>query len=206
MCSTGSVAICGSRSLPSSASALVTQVTQSLLSANRSISVGCATGADQAVIYACIAHGPLFSLSIYAIGGQCGSGFAGSVSALNTVNQAASSGASVHWWSGGNQSVPVRQRLVSRSLACAGSAQSLVGFVTLPPSQTWSGSGLWRSCGSGTWSTVAAANARGIPVVVFPVGAWFPLPHLPVPGTWVVAGNGIWSKAFRFVPAQSNLI
>lgn len=200
------VALCGSRSLLSVGQAVVPSVVRALVSANRPISVGCASGADAAVLSAAVAAGAASSVQVFAVGGQCGSGFAGTASALSGVQRAQVSGASVNWWSGGSASVPLRARLVSRSLACLGSASSLVAFVNSPPSRAWSGSGVWRSCGSGTWSTVAAAAGRGLPVVVFPVGASFQLPHLPGPGTWAVAGNGIWSNAFRFIPAQSNLI
>ena len=125
------VALCGSRSLPPSAASVVSRVVGSLVSAGRPISVGCAAGADAAVVSAAVAAGGASSVQVFAVGGSCGSGFAGKASKCSGVVSAQSAGAAVSWWSGGASSVPLRSRLVSRSLACVGSAQSLVAFVTL---------------------------------------------------------------------------
>ena len=206
----GVVMVCGSRSLSSSAASIVNQVVHSLLSAGRGIAVGCAAGADAAVVSSVLAAGAGSRLKIYAAFGPGGAGTAGRLSALSVVSQAAASGVPVSWWAGGPASVPLRGRLASRSLACvrsvlgSGAGAGLVAFVSVLPSRSW-GSGAFPSCGSGSWSSVAAAAKLGLPVVVFPVGALVgvasaQLPVLPVSvgGSWSCAGAGIWSGAWRW--------
>ena len=167
----GVVAVCGSRSLPASVGALVSPVVHSLVSSGRIVSVGCAAGADALAVSAAVQAGTASGLQVFAVGGSCGFGFAGPASAFSGVQSAQAAGAGVSWWSGGGSSVPLRRRLVSRSLACVGSAGALVAFVSGPPPRAWSGSGLWLSCGSGSWSSVTAAASRGNRVVVFAPGA-----------------------------------
>ena len=165
----GVVAICGSRSLPGSVGSLVAPVVRSLVSSGRVVAAGCAAGADALVVSAAVQAGTASSVQVFAVGGSWGSGFAGRASAFSGVVTAGAAGAGVSWWSGGGASVPLRKRLVSRSLACVGSAGALVAFVAGPPPRAWSGSGLWRSCGSGSWSSVAAAAFHGSPPVVLTV-------------------------------------
>ena len=211
----GVVMVCGSRSLSPSAVPLVSQVVQSLLSAGRGIAVGCAAGADATVISSVLAAGASSQLRVFAAFGPGGAGAAGSVSAVSVVSQAATNGVPVTWWAGGPASVPLRGLLASRSLACvrsvvgSGAGAGLVAFVSALPSRSW-GSGAFPSCGSGSWSSVAAAAKLGLPVVVFPVGALVgvvsaQLPVLPVPGggSWVCAGAGAWSGACRWQAAAT---
>ncbi len=204
----GAVAFTGSRSLPASALPVVSGVVGELGASGCALSVGCAVGADAAVVSSAVAAGGAGRLSVFAVGGSCGSGFAGPHSALAGVEAAAAAGASVQWWTGGAASVQLRSRLVGRSLACMGSASSVVGFVSAFPSRPWSGAGPWFSCGSGSWSSLASVAARGGRVVVFPFGSVVssPLPALPVPGAWVRAGSGVWSQGWLFVPAQGELL
>ena len=145
-----SVALCGARSLPDNAIPLVSSVVGALLSAGRSLSIGCATGADAVAVSAVVSRHACSQLSVFAIGGQCGSGFVGRASSFSGVRVASVLGASVSWWSGGAASLSARQRLVARSLVCVGSANAVVAFVTSMPSHSWSGGGVWRSCGSGS--------------------------------------------------------
>ena len=206
----GVVMVCGSRTLSASAVPLVNQVVHSLLSAGRGIAVGCAAGADASVVSSVLATGAGSQLQVFAAFGPGGAGSAGSVSAVSVVNQAAANGVPVSWWAGGPASVPLRGRLASRSLACVrsvvgtGNGAGLVAFVSALPSRSW-GSGAFPSCGSGSWSSVAAAAKLGLPVVVFPVGALVcvqsaKLPLLPLAGggSWVCAGAGVWSGALRW--------
>ena len=195
------VALCGSRSLAQFVGSAIPRVVGSLVSSGRSLSVGCAAGADAAVVSAAVMAGAADSVRVHAVGGSCGAGFAGHASELSGVQAARAAGASVVWWSGGPASVPLRSRLVARSLACVSSAAATVAFVSGPPPRAWSGSGLWRSCGSGTWSAVAASAIRGSSVVVFAPGA-AALPSLPVGGSWVPAGSGVWSGGWKFVPSS----
>jgi hypothetical protein len=65
-----------------------------------------------------------------------------------------------------------------------------------------------RACfcgaGSGSWASLALAAGLGLPVVVF----WCASgpPSLPSwGGSWVLAGSGVWSSGWRFVPAARQL-
>jgi hypothetical protein len=209
------VGFCGSRSLGSSFAALVSSVVSSVLAAGRSVAVGCAAGADAAVLSAAL---PLVSspspsgpaLRVFAAFGPGGLANAGSASAVALVSRAAAaagspghgvaSPVSVSWWAGGGPGVPLRGRLLSRSLALvsavAGSGPG-AGLVVFAGSPVLGG--------SGSWAAALAAVGAGLPVVVFPCG-FSPacLPSLG-PGSWVPAGSGVWSGGWRWVPAAVQL-
>lgn len=206
------VMLCGSRSLPSSLP-LVGQVAGALLGAGSVLAVGCAAGADAAVVSSVVAAGAATQLQLLVVGGASGAGFAGRWSAVSGVHAAVAAGASVAWWAGGSSLVPVRVRLARRSLACVqvaaagGQGSGLVAFVSSLPSRGF-GSGAWPSCGSGSWSSTAAAARLGLPVVVFPVAqlagvSVSSLPALPGGGSWVPVGHGAFIGGFRWVPAPS---
>ena len=160
--------------------------------------VGCARGADALVVEAVLSAGYASQLHIFAIGGADGRGFSrgarGAPVAL--IQEAAEAGATMHWWAGGGPEVPITGRLVKRSCAAvtftnAQGGRGVMGFVDSLPGRPWVGRGLWRSCGSGTWSTLAAAVWLGLPTYVCPVG-WdlfleFNLPALPTSrvGKWI---------------------
>ena len=204
------VGFCGSRSLPASASSLVRSVVASVAASGAGLASGCAAGADALAISAALSLGLAPRLSVFAAFGPGGVGAAGSSSAPAVVARAAAAGASVSWWAGGPASVPLRARLARRSLAfvqalaASPSPSGLVAFVSAPPPRRSFGPGPFPSCGSGSWSSVAAAALLGLSVVVFPVG-WSPasgLPALPSgPGSWVPAGPGPWASGFRWQPA-----
>jgi len=206
------IMICGTRRLPPGAASLVGRVVGSTLAAGRSLVTGCATGADAAAVSATLAIGAASRLQIMAVGGADGAGFAGRASAIDVVQAAARAGAGVRWWAGGPASLPIRSRLAKRSAAALqhtamrGPGSGLVAIVTAPPPRHWSGSGPWWSCGSGTWSTVAAAAARGMRVVVLPASGPIALPSLPgTTGVWAPAGGGgVWAQAWAW--AEKRLL
>lgn len=211
-----SVVVCGSRGLPFSGIQLVASLVGSLLKHQRPLVVGCASGADRAALDMALFMAPSL-VSVLAAFGPSGSGSAGPASAVSTVQAAARAGVPVTWWAGGGPSVPLRARLAARSLAAvrrgadSGPGAGLVAVVGAFPSRTWSGRGPWRSCGSGSWSSVAAAAALGVKASVFPVGelagcSCADLPALPSgPGRWVAAGSGIWDSGWVWVPAKGLL-
>ena len=180
-----------------------------LLRSGFGIVTGCATGADAAIIRAAIAHGAGNRLSVFAAHGPIMSfqggrtHYAGGCwtwSALAPLVDAINDGARVKWWSGGGPEVPITSRLARRSLAAikataqGGPGSLLIGFPGRLISPNWRGSGIWYSCGSGSWSSIAAANALSLPVVVFPMSTQEDLPALPSePGQWVPAING-WGR------------
>lgn len=196
------VAFCGSRGVPGSAAPLVGAVVSSVLGSGRRVAVGCARGADALVVRAVLAAGVSAArLSVFAVGGSCGSGFwAGS--AVPAVVAASRAGALVSWWAGGAASVPLRARLAARSRACfraalGSSRPGVVAFV----------SGGF-SASPGSWSSVrfALRSCPSVPVVVFPVGcsvSCFPRSFAGVGrGSWVpAASSGVWASGFRWVPS-----
>ncbi len=205
------VMLCGSRSLPQGAWRRVGSVVSSLLSAGSVLAVGCAAGADAAAVSSVVSAGAAPRLLLFAVGGRSGAGFAGRVSALAGVRSAVAAGAAVSWWAGGPASVPLRARLVGRSLACVGAAagggpgSGLVAFVGQLPPRPF-GAGAWPTCGAGSWGSVAAAALQGLPVVVVPVGALAgvsvsSLPALPGGGSWSPVSAGVLSGGFRWVSA-----
>lgn len=215
------VGFCGSRVLPPATLSLVRSVVCALGAAGRGLAAGCCVGADAAVLSAALEIGA--PLAVFCAFGPGGAG-AGAASAVRTVARAARSGASVTWWAGGGPQVPLRGRLAQRSLAlvqavaASGAGCGLVAFVGGPPPRPF-GSGAWPACGSGSWSSVAAAVRVGVPVVVFPAGEWAAppgpplsggwmavcpaLPSLDDGGRWVPAGSGkIWGRGWRWESAQ----
>jgi len=220
------VGFAGSRSLPSlpAPGGLVAQVVGSVVSSGHPVAVGCAVGADAAVLSARLrlpfpssSSGP--SLSVFAVGGPSDSssyvsrlaslsGFWRG-SALGQVRVAASlavspghgccAPVSVRWWAGGGAAVPLRVRLRRRSLALVSLLASQSGSVLV--------AFVGRGRSVGTWGTVRAAVAAGVPVWVFPVGCSGVLfPSVGPGGAWVsgtAAGFGIWSRSFRWVPVQA---
>ena len=160
--------------------------------------VGCARGADALVVEAVLSAGYASQLHIFAIGGEDGRGFSRGArgASVALIQEAAGAGATMHWWAGGGPEVPITGRLVKRSCAAvsfthAQGGRGVMGFVDSLPGRPWVGRGLWRSCGSGTWSTLAAAAWLGLPTFVCPVGLQltprFHLPLLPTStdGRWL---------------------
>ncbi len=195
----GVVAFGGSRSLLSSS--LVVPAVRSVLAAGRSVSVGCAAGADALVLRAVLAAGAASRLSVFAVGEESGRGF-WRCSALSAVRAAARAGASVSWLAGGPLSLPLRVRLFARSEAClsaavaGGPGSAAVFFVRGGPSVS-----------PGSWSVAAAAVRLGLPLFVFPVGessfVWPGPSWSRVAGEFVpAAASGVWSAAFRWEPAS----
>jgi hypothetical protein len=194
--------VSGSRSLPPALALSVRSVVVAAVAAGCRVSVGCAAGADSVAVSSVLAAGGGSLLSVFAVGGSCGSGFAGRLSAVAGVRSALAAGAAVSWWAGGSVAVPLRGRLAARSLACVRSAVGVprslvVGFVAAPPPRPFGG-GAWPSCGSGSWSSLAAAARLGLPVFVFPAGG-FPLPLLGA-GAWSPVGAGSLCGSWRWVP------
>ena len=194
------VAFGGSRRLPASAAGLVRDVVAAVLRAGRAVSVGCAVGADAAVLRSVLSLGAVSRCRVFAVFGPRGEG-SWSGSAVDLVCEAARLGVAVSWVAGGSVFAPGRfgpgclvQRLRVRSArsvfwsARSGSGAGFVGFVSARRSP-------------GTWGTARFAARLGLPVVVFPVGVSVgELPLLAAGGSWVrAAASGVWSRGFRWV-------
>ena len=185
------VAFGGSRGLPASGEPLVRRVVGAVLGAGRSVAVGCAAGADAAVVRSVLSAGAASRLSVFSAFGRGGRGAFG-WSAVGVVRAAAVAGARVLWWAGGGPSVGLVARLLARSAACVrcaaagGVGSGLVLFVSSARSR-------------GSWGAARSAARCGLPVVVFLVG-------LPVSclvslgrGRWVRAGSGVWAGGWLWV-------
>jgi hypothetical protein len=211
------VMVCGSRILPSSAVPLVGSAVSALLSAGSVLAVGCSAGADAAAVSSVVAAGAAPRLQVWAAFGPVSPPWraarysapgACSSSSVPVVASALLAGAAVRWWAGGPASVPLRARLVRRSLACVQSAASggpgsgVVAFVSQLPPRAF-GPGAWPSCGSGSWGSVGAASLLGLPVLLVPVGALAgvslsSLPALPGGGSWSPVSAGVLAGGFRW--------
>ncbi len=161
-------------------------VVSHLLGRGHGLGVGCCVGADQIALGAC----PPQRVRVLAAFGANGQG-AGCWSALPAVSAHHAGGGAVNWWAGGGPQVALRQRLASRSVALAKLATAgAVVFVSSPHSR-------------GSFLLAGKAAARGLPVVVFPLG--FPpeaLPPLsPQGGSWVPAGEGLWGLGWSWLGA-----
>lgn len=193
----GVVAVAGSRSLPPQAFALVGAVCRSLVASGRSLVVGCCVGADAAVLGCALAPSgrgvPAARVSCLCAFGPGGVG-AGPASAVAAVQAFASAGGSVSWWSGGSVSVPLRARLVARTLAVV--AQASAGCVVFFGSPSSRGSLLAARC----------AVERGLPLFAFPVGfAGSLLPPVGA-GSWApFPGVGAWSSAWFWASSSKRI-
>jgi hypothetical protein len=178
------VAFGGSRSLSSSFAPLVARVVAAL--GGGGVSVGCAAGADQAVVVAALAAG--LPLSVFAVGSSSGAGFWSGSAPLSLLRSCPS----VVWSAGGSAAVPFRARLLRRSLAALAGCSSLVLFLASPSS-------------AGSLAVAGAAVSRGLPVFAFSCGfAGAPLAPRGCAGAWVacvVAGVSAW----RWSPAGAQL-
>ena len=88
------VVFSGSRRLPASASGLVRDVVAAVLRAGRAVSVGCAVGADAAVLRAVLSLGAVARCRVFAVFGRAGEG-SWSGSAVPLVLEAARLGVPV---------------------------------------------------------------------------------------------------------------
>ena len=180
--SSSSIGFCGSRSIQSTASPLISMVAHSVLSSSDArLAVGCSTGVDRYVIEA-IPKSALSRVSIFAAFGPDGAGSC-NLSAVSTVVRAVGGGASVRWWSGGSALVPIRQRLALRSVAlaqhlAASSPSTLICFLSSPES-------------GGSILACRRAAQLGVPVMVICIG-FLPaqLPRLRKRGSWIQAQIG----------------
>ncbi|GEM_PF-1637919 len=184
----GVVAIVGSRQLPPGGGVLVVRVAGALVGSGYGLVVGCATGADAAVLTS-VPSSLVLCLSAFGRGGAgaCGA------SAVQQVRAHHAAGGAVQWWAGGPASVPLPARLRARTGAVVAAASSgLVAFLSSPSSR-------------GSALACRLAAARGLPVVAFPLG--FHGQQLPAlgAGQWVPCQQGgVWAAAWQW-QAQTGL-
>lgn len=186
----GVVAVAGSRALPAGGAVLVAEVARVLSGSGCSLVVGCCRGADAAVLSAV----PASRVRVLCAFGPAGVG-AGPASAVGPVLAFASSGGAVAWWAGGGPSVPLFARLARRTRAVVLSTSSgLLLFPSSPESR-------------GSWLAAELAMARGLPVVVVPLGfSASLLPSLGAGGWARVNVSGVFGGAWSWVAGQGVLL
>lgn len=167
----------GSRSLNPQQIPLVSAVVSAVLASGSGVAVGCASGADQAVISS-IRPSSFPQVSVYAAFAASGAGSVSAVSAVSAVQSFAAAGGSVVWLAGGALSVPVRARLWLRSMAALSGCSSAVFFTP----------------GAGSLAVAGAAVSRG--ALVFAFAASAPGSPRGCAGAWVSAslfGFACWA-------------
>lgn len=180
----------GSRSLSPSAAPLVRRVVSAALRAGFVLASGCAAGADQLVVSAAISLDP-GSLRVFAAGSAEGAGFWSGSAPLSLLRSAAAAGAQVSWLAGGSLAVPLRARLLRRSLAALAGCSSAAFFLASPTSP-------------GSLRVAAAAVASGAQVFAFPDG--FEGPPAPPPGcagSWL-PGALVGCACWQWYPEASQ--
>jgi hypothetical protein len=172
----------GSRALPGSAAPLVSRVLAGALRAGFSLSVGCAAGADALALTAGLDLAP-GRVRVFAVGSASGEGFWSGSAPLPLLRSAAAAGCPVSWLAGGSLAVPLRGRLLRRSLAALAGCSAAVFFLASPGSR-------------GSLRVAAAAVKAGVPVFAFCCGfAGPPDPPLGSAGSWLpsaLAGSACW--------------
>jgi len=164
-----SIHLGGSRSLKADHFPLVRDVVLGCLAAGAVIRVGCARGADAAVIRAAIKYPSHLSVFAQFTPGGQGS-FSGSD--VVAVSSAAQSGANVSYLAGGALSLPLKARLMRRSIAALSGCKAAVFFLAKPFSP-------------GSLAVAAAAATKNIPVYIFGCGfSGSPAALRSAPGGW----------------------
>ncbi len=159
----------GSRALKQIHFSQVSQVVKATLATGAGVHVGCAVGADQYIIQA--ANFSPAQVHVFAQFSATGSG-AFSGSAVLTVTAAQQLGIQVSYLAGGPLSIPLRARLLRRSIAALRGCSAAVYFLANPAK-------------SGSLNTAAQAATMGLPVYVFPVGfLGQPTGFSHLPGAW----------------------
>jgi hypothetical protein len=180
-----SVMFGGSRSLGgAAASAFVGRVVGAALVAGWSVSVGCASGADQLALESVLAAGAAGRLSVSCAGAEDGAGFWTCSASLSLLRAAAAAGARVAWLAGGALAIPLRARLLLRSRAALAGCSAAVFFAP----------------GPGSLAVAACAVAAGLPVWAICLVA----PGAPrgCAGSWV-SSSWLGFAAWQWVPAAS---
>jgi hypothetical protein len=188
----------GSRSLPPSQAGFVRSVVLAALArAGSFATVGCAAGADAAVVSAVLAAGLSGQLCVFCVGSASGAGFWSGSAPFSLLRRAAGSLARVVWSAGGGPELPFRARLLRRSLAALGAASEAVFFLASPSSP-------------GSLAVAAAAVRQGVSVFAFSCGfSGSPVPLVGVgAGAWVRGvfcgfPCWVWSQPAR--PVQLSL-
>lgn len=154
----------GSRSLPSSS--IIGGVVGAVLASGAGLRVGCSAGADALVIGA-VRPSSFSQVRVFACFAPSGAGsWAGS--AVSVVQSFAKAGGAVTWLAGGALAVPLRVRLIRRSLAGLAGCSSAVFFAP----------------GSGSLAVAGHAVTQGVPVYVFGAPSGVPA---GCAGSWVAS-------------------
>lgn len=186
------IALGGSRSLPSAALPLIRRLVADAIDNNYAIATGCACGADAMVASAALDIAPT-RLAICAVGAHNGAGFWKGSAPLAGLRSAEARGAQVNWLAGGSLDIPLRARLIRRSIVSLQSAQVAAFFLASPDSP-------------GSLRVAAEAAARGLQVYAFCFGFSGPPRLLSSEGQWApVEWAGLAGYQWRPTATQPSL-
>lgn len=195
----------GSRNLSQVHAGLVAHVVSQACAQGHAVHVGCSAGADQYTINAGVplAFGEFGNpFRVFAVGSAGGKGF-WRLSALPAVRMAQAhsaghlggnkgSSVSVSWLAGGALSMPLKARLIKRSMAALAGCSQAVFFLAQAQSK-------------GSLTVAANAAAQGAAVFVFCCG--FSGPPAPLKGQ-----SGLWVRGsisdrscWAWHPAQKEM-
>lgn len=176
--------VTGARNAPQAVKDTVYNMAARAALGGSAIVTGCALGADAAAVAGALSVGGV--LHVYAVGNRAGSGFPCWFVPRHLAHIETAPNVLLHWLAGGPLFVPLKARLARRSLAVvqtlAAKHGTLAAFPAAPRPPRAFGRGPFPPCGSGTWSTVAAAALLSVPVFV--AGHVPPSAILPVAGSW----------------------
>ena len=160
----------GSRDLSDDFYPQVAQVIGAVMQMGCFVNVGCATGADEAVIEAALGCDPS-RLSVFAQFSETGEG-SFSASAYVPVLAAKKAGAPVSFLAGGHLGIPLNHRLMLRSLVALSGCAGSVFFLS-------------SSFSPGSLKVAASAVKKNQIVYAIPCGfSGSPVPLRHVPGSW----------------------
>jgi len=207
------VGFCGSRYVHWSWAKLVAHVVATISKNGRGIAVTGSKGASWPVLRDCFATGWHLrapAVQVFTAFDQQGRGRwqYSATDLLGQVDRAAKAPGNaslahrikINWLAGGDVSLPLERRLKTRSAAmvaavqASGQGHGLIAFVT---------DTLEKS--SEAWYTIKLAHRSGVPVIVFGLGCTVAdFPSLGK-GRWVVAGDGVWASAWRWMEGAKEL-
>ena len=192
------IGVIGARALPDTHQNLVEEVVQYLLGRGHIVAHGGALGADHYVLKALLAHSGVNRSVLY-------SAWQGAASFPKAVQpdiaQFVQLGGKV-LWGGGENGMPypaVAAALLARNVRLVSQCHGLVAFL--------------HGKSKGTLSTVAQAQKRKIPVILFPLSDYIDLPEQkgmrwypnPPYGFWQGSLKAMYSSFHGCLPVQSHM-
>lgn len=186
------IAMGGSRIITKQEKQQIHEVVKVLLEKNMQICVGCAIGADQAIIESVMSMGMEKSLKIFAAFGIDGKG-GWEGSAINTVIKAFGKGASVEWYDEKQLNISLKARLAIRTKNYISEAnKGMIVFLSSEKSK-------------GSIGAIKIALRKELKTIVFCNGFEIKKINDFSEGWGKIDKSGVWKNAFRFEQQQKLL-